>query len=200
MSNPGSFTPSAVPSPLTETQQPREVSRQRRQLRQQSSGDEFQEQVLRTLYMVRVAQQQHGDVLQELCSHKTHSEDDARPSPALIASPFGTSAQLEEFNSSLNENKKECLVKEVAQLAGNEVGAATRTILQYLMTDEVPTEYSWKGQKGKRKFCLLHFPGVIVQAIRRNKKLTSATKDEVEGAIKNWLRHATERVNAKAPR
>ncbi|XP_064469119.1 uncharacterized protein LOC135383679 [Ornithodoros turicata] len=87
MSNPGSLTPSAVPSPLTETQQPREVSRQRRQLRQQSSGDEFQKQVLRTLYMVRVAQQQHGDMLQELCSRKTHSEDYARPPPGTHCFP-----------------------------------------------------------------------------------------------------------------
>ncbi|XP_064463677.1 uncharacterized protein LOC135374675 [Ornithodoros turicata] len=158
-----------------------EEDQQPRRFRQPSSIQEFQKQVLRLLYILRHRQQQHGDMLQELCSRNAFPEQVLLP-PALIRAPFGSVAQLEEFNSQMNDTRKEQLVRELAELGGTEFGAATRTALQYIMTDFVACEYSWKGQKGKRKFCILCFPAIILACTFCTKSLVSQAPKEVCGS------------------
>ncbi|XP_064479624.1 uncharacterized protein LOC135392887 [Ornithodoros turicata] len=68
--------------------------------------EEFQRQVLRLLHIMRLALQQQGDLLQEVCSQNiTHSRAATSPT-TLVRTPFATSEDLEEFNSSLNEQKE----------------------------------------------------------------------------------------------
>ena len=39
----------------------------------------------------------------------------------------------------------------LSQHGGGDVGADTRTYLRMLMTDDLQMEFSWEGQKGKKK-------------------------------------------------
>ncbi|XP_064477497.1 uncharacterized protein LOC135391255 isoform X1 [Ornithodoros turicata] len=158
---------------------------------------EFQKQVLRLLHVVRFTLQQHSDVLQAICNQGVNNAVGQTAPNFLVKAAFATSEALEEFSKSLNEERQAQLVDEFSHLGGTDVRHATRSILSYLLTDTVAREYSWLGQKGKRKFSMLKFPPLIFQAVRRDKKLATATKSEVEGAIKSWLRHANERCKSK---
>ncbi|XP_064462703.1 uncharacterized protein LOC135373419 [Ornithodoros turicata] len=164
---------------------------------QRTSQEECNKQILRLLHVLRLTQQQHGEILQELCKQRVVINE-ATEVPLLVESPFTLVETLEAFNTSLDEIKERRLVKELAQLGGNDVRVATRRMLGYLMKDETAAEYSWLGKKGKRKFAFLKFPQVIVKAIRMNKNMSMATQDEVESTIKTWLRHAKERCGNKS--
>ncbi|XP_064462447.1 uncharacterized protein LOC135373097 [Ornithodoros turicata] len=157
----------------------------------------FQHRVWRLLHVMRLTQQRHGEVLQEICSQSVKHLTTPTPPNFLIKAAFTTSEALEEFDQSLNEEQQAQLVDELSHLGGTDVGQATRSILSYLLTGPAASEYSWLGQKGKKKFSTLKLPSLIFQAVRRNKKLATATKAEVETAIKSWLRHAKERCKSK---
>ncbi|XP_064460138.1 uncharacterized protein LOC135370340 [Ornithodoros turicata] len=89
------------------------------------------------------------------------------------------------------------MVEELAHLGGSEVRQSMRKILEYLLTDYVAAEFSWLGQKGKRKFWQLKPPQLIIRAVRKNIRLSAATRYEVESVIKTWLRNAKERCTSK---
>ncbi|XP_064467205.1 uncharacterized protein LOC135378195 [Ornithodoros turicata] len=163
---------------------------QPRELKKSLPREEYQRQTLRLLHMMRLTLMQHGELLQDLCSHRIDIHE-ARP--ALVQEPFVCSQALEEFSNSLNNSKTAQLVDELSHLGGNDVGQATRNMLCYLLTDSVASEYSWLGQKGKKKFPTLKLPGIIYKAVRGNAKTSGATKVDVECAIKSWLRHARDR-------
>ncbi|XP_064468828.1 uncharacterized protein LOC135383181 [Ornithodoros turicata] len=152
--------------------------------------EEFQRQAMRLLHMMRLTQLQHGEVLEELCSRHTRILEHC---PSMIQAPFTTTEDLEAFDSTLNESKTAQLIDELCRLGGNDVGHATRNILCYILTDSLAEQYSWIGQKGKRKFAVLKFPSIIFRAVRANTKTTTANKVEVETHIKAWLRHAKDR-------
>ncbi|XP_064463346.1 uncharacterized protein LOC135374291 isoform X2 [Ornithodoros turicata] len=158
--------------------------------------EDYGKQVLRLLQIIRLTQQEHGEVLQELTRQRLNY--DVSGSSPLVPFPFPSSEALEEFNSSLNEDLETQLVQELAQLGGNDVRSTTRKILEYLLTDSAASEFSWLGQKGKKKFGLLKLPQIIVRGVRANRKHSAATKDDVESTIKSWLRHAKDRLNSKA--
>ncbi|XP_064458910.1 uncharacterized protein LOC135369208 [Ornithodoros turicata] len=161
-----------------------------------ASTTEFQKQVLQLLHLVRLTQQRDSAVLHELCAQRVTSTA-AKPLGALIKQPFASSEDFEQFDSSLSEERKLLLAQELVCIGGNDVGHATRNILAYMLTNRVAEEYSWFGQKGKKKFCTLHAPLVIFEAIRMNRKFSGATRTEVECSIKSWLRHAKERRCSK---
>lgn len=153
---------------------------------------EFQRQVLRLLNLVRLTLQQQGELLQAIFDRQVNT-DAIIPASAMISAPFTTSEALEELNASLDEHRKAQHAQEFATLGGSDVGQAARNMLCYLMNDTVASEYNWLGQKGKKKFALLNFTRVIFQALRQNEKLT-ASRSDIEVAIKSWLCHTKERV------
>ncbi|XP_064469694.1 uncharacterized protein LOC135384422 [Ornithodoros turicata] len=160
----------------------------------------FQRQILRLLNLVRLTQQLHTDVLQAILDRHLNVDTGVNPgaaAAALIDGPFSTPEGLEEFCATLERPQKARLARELSTLGGGTVGQATRNMLSYLMTDDVANQYSWFGQKGKKKFAALNFTRVILDALRMNKAFTSASMSEVESAVKSWLRHAKERMTAR---
>ncbi|XP_064462501.1 uncharacterized protein LOC135373188 [Ornithodoros turicata] len=157
---------------------------------------DFQRQVLRILHIMRLAQQEQGDLLHEVSRQLVHSDPIVAEAP-LVPTPFASCEALVDFNDSLNEHMETRLVEELAQLGGSEVRQSTRKILEYLLTDYVAAEFSWLGQKGKRKFGQLKLPHLIIRAVRKNIRLSAATRYEVESEIKTWLRHAKERCTSQ---
>ncbi|XP_075735640.1 uncharacterized protein LOC142776235 [Rhipicephalus microplus] len=71
-------------------------------------------------------------------------------------------------------------------------GAAARRMLELLLSLEVAVQFSWAGQKGKRKFVDLGVTDVICKAVRRN--FPETKKNDIECVIKVWLRHAGEKL------
>uniref|UniRef100_A0A2R5L443 Putative secreted protein n=1 Tax=Ornithodoros turicata TaxID=34597 RepID=A0A2R5L443_9ACAR len=123
---------------------------------------DFQRQVLRILHIMRLAQQEQGDLLHEVSRQRVHSDPIVAEAP-LVPTPFASCEALVDFNDSLNEHMETRLVEELAQLGGSEVRQSTRKILEYLLTDYVAAEFSWLGQKGKRKFGQLKLPQLIIR-------------------------------------
>ncbi|XP_064479681.1 uncharacterized protein LOC135393011 [Ornithodoros turicata] len=89
---------------------------------------------MRLLHMMRLAQLQHGEVLEELCSRYTRVLEHC---PSMIRAPFTTTEDLEAFDSTLNESKTAQLIDELCRLGGYDVGHATRNILCYILTDSL---------------------------------------------------------------
>ncbi|XP_064463276.1 uncharacterized protein LOC135374210 [Ornithodoros turicata] len=81
---------------------------------------------------------------------------------------------------------------------GTNTKGATLRLLRPLMTDDVATDFSWKGGKGKIKFCYLLCCDAVFRCIKSNRLLKNTTDSEIECHIKSWLRHAKERIDRKA--
>ncbi|XP_064455056.1 uncharacterized protein LOC135366312 [Ornithodoros turicata] len=75
---------------------------QSRELKKSLPREEYQRQTLRLLHMMRLTVMQHGELLQDLCSHRIDIHE-ARP--ALVQEPFVCSQALQEFSNSLNNSK-----------------------------------------------------------------------------------------------
>lgn len=52
-------------------------------------------------------------------------------------------------------------ITNLKSLGGDNVSCNTRRVLEYLMTDNVAQNYSWVGNKGKKKFCELKVRQII---------------------------------------
>nr|XP_037291681.1 uncharacterized protein LOC119187705 isoform X1 [Rhipicephalus microplus] len=89
-------------------------------------------------------------------------------------------------------NIKLKLIQQLAGLGGSTFGAAARRMLELLLSLEVAVQFSWAGQKGKRKFVDLGVTDVICKAVRRN--FPETKKNDIECVIKVWLRHAGEKL------
>ncbi|KAH8025097.1 hypothetical protein HPB51_003013 [Rhipicephalus microplus] len=83
-------------------------------------------------------------------------------------------------------------IQQLAGLGGSTFGAAARRMLELLLSLEVAVQFSWAGQKGKRKFVDLGVTDVICKAVRRN--FPETKKNDIECVIKVWLRHAGEKL------
>lgn len=154
---------------------------------------EFQKQVLRQLQLMRLMIEQlserieRAQPVQKSCGHEGK--------PALVKEAFTSLQDFEEFDEGASKVKEQ-LLHEFQALGGVDVSGATKRILLYLMQDRVAQNYSWVGNKGKRKFCNLAVTPIIIDAVRSN-KLFTATVNEVEGVIKKWLQHASCRLKLK---
>lgn len=70
----------------------------------------FQRQVLRQLEVISLRQLQQGELLLTV-SQLSDPSPDPQPTAAMIEAPFNTLEQLNEFDASLDESKKDTLVK-----------------------------------------------------------------------------------------
>lgn len=83
-------------------------------------------------------------------------------------------------------------LQQFSGLGGASFGAATRRMLEMLLSHQVAIQYSWAGQKGKKKFMDLTVTAVICKAVRSI--FPDIKISDVEGVIKVWLRHAGEKL------
>ncbi|KAL1442998.1 hypothetical protein MTO96_030479, partial [Rhipicephalus appendiculatus] len=98
--------------------------------------------------------------------------------PAREISSAPVCRDRERDSSKINRNW--CAVSELSRgvqgrlhefqsLVGENVSAATKRLLLYIMEDAVAQHFSWVGSKGKHKFRDLNGTTVIMDAVRSNK-------------------------------
>ncbi|KAL3181570.1 hypothetical protein MRX96_036689 [Rhipicephalus microplus] len=102
--------------------------------------------------------------------------NNCRPLDNLEGPPFqqhyssqqGASFTALSYSSKKNNDLKTVQIQQLAGLGGSTFGAAARRMLELLLSLEVAVQFSWAGQKGKRKFVDLGVTDVICKAVRRN--------------------------------
>ncbi|XP_065286323.1 uncharacterized protein [Dermacentor albipictus] len=155
-------------------------------------SDDGIKQVIRLLQTVILRVEHLGsqlDVIKaKLCDQQLQPEAD------LLEKPFCDITEFELFDQGLSESDamKSKLVRELAALGGRNVSLSTRRILEALMTQEVAVQYSWLGQKGKKKFLSLTTCDLIYKSVKCT--FETVKRSEVEDVVKTWLRHAGEKL------
>lgn len=124
-------------------------------------------------------------------SHQNPSRDEDED---VLTQPFQDIEDFEKFDAGLGTNgrMKTSLVHQLAGLGGSAAAPATRRILEAIMGQKVAVQYSWLGQKGKKKFSVLNVAGLIIRAVKQN--FDDAKQADVENVIKTWLRHSGEKL------
>ncbi|CAN7983122.1 unnamed protein product [Ixodes hexagonus] len=150
---------------------------------------------MRTLHTIQMRVEHQGRQLDGLtrllCDgvpRATSAEEDA------LKQPFEDLKAFLKFDSDLSsdEKKRTLLLHQFTGLGGTSMGSATRNILEVLLSQKVAVNFSWIGQKGKRKFCELNVADIIYRAVKAN--VECANKTDVQTVIKVWLRHAGEKL------
>uniref|UniRef100_A0A224Z4C5 Zinc finger protein n=1 Tax=Rhipicephalus zambeziensis TaxID=60191 RepID=A0A224Z4C5_9ACAR len=157
---------------------------------------EFQKQVLRQLQVMRILIEQVHDRLDR--SQAPTQQCPEAVTPALITKAFSSLEEFLEFDNNTPAIREQ-LLHEFQSLGGDNVSAATKRILVYIMDDTVAQHYSWIGNKGKRKFRDLNTMPVIMDAVKSNRSFDATANDD-EVVVKKWLQHASCRLKLKQDR
>uniref|UniRef100_A0A1E1XPZ7 DUF4806 domain-containing protein n=1 Tax=Amblyomma sculptum TaxID=1581419 RepID=A0A1E1XPZ7_AMBSC len=165
--------------------QQQQAPRQKKQL----LDEDFKQEVLTRLAVLRVVQKQHGELLLGLCNSSTTREAAVADTPT-IKQPFEDAQQLVHFDSGLSQSTKAILIHDFTAIGGTTPESCTRRILRSVMVDKVASLFSFHGKKGKLAFSDLQICSCIVAAV---KAVHSCNDHQVETAIKDWLRHAPAR-------
>ncbi|XP_064467963.1 uncharacterized protein LOC135378797 [Ornithodoros turicata] len=152
---------------------------------------EFQRQVLRLLNIIRLNQQQQGDLLYGFTSLKSSTVMPEQP--IIVPEPLDTIEQLDQFEKQLTPETEKQLALELARLGGTSCKIAVKRMLCHLLTNKLAMLFSWLGNKGKDSFKHLKIVSIMLRGVRQIKKLEKTTEFDVETEIKSWLRHAKER-------
>ncbi|XP_042147875.1 uncharacterized protein LOC121836764 [Ixodes scapularis] len=142
---------------------------------------------------MRLMLEQNRELLEALQAGNMRSEAIV---PSLLPEPFNDMQEFTSFDETIQEATRDQLIANLKSFGGDNVSCNTRRVLEYLMTDNVAQNYSWIGNKGKKKFCELKVKQIITDAVRSNPKFT-ATVDDVEREIKKWLQHASCRIKLR---
>ncbi|KAM7288184.1 uncharacterized protein ISCGN_031873 [Ixodes scapularis] len=118
----------------------------------------FQKQVLRHLQVMRLMLEQNRELLEALQAGNMRSEAIV---PSLLPEPFNDMQEFTSFDETIQEATRDQLIANLKSFGGDNVSCNTRRVLEYLMTDNVAQNYSWIGNKGKKKFCELKVKQII---------------------------------------
>ncbi|KAK8760805.1 hypothetical protein V5799_027929 [Amblyomma americanum] len=151
------------------------------------------EQIMKLLHTIDMRVEQQGRQL-DVISRRLSSGFTYAVRSEVVTRPFNEVSAFEEFDSQLgmNEGLKTRLLQQLCGLGGVAAPPATRNVLEALMTPKVAVNYSWLGQKGKKKFCSLNVADVILRAVKQN--FSESTQCDVINVVKVWLRHSAEKL------
>ncbi|XP_063220044.1 uncharacterized protein LOC134529655 [Bacillus rossius redtenbacheri] len=85
------------------------------------------------------------------------------------------------------------LILSLKVIGGNHLQGSVTNLLKRMLTNQLATEYSWLGAKGKKNFRKLELSHVVMRVVRFH--YPSATETEVSIIISNWLKHAKKRCS-----
>lgn len=86
---------------------------------------------------------------------------------------LNTSAEVEEFQDSLDDDSKKKLINAMASLQGGEhAGEICRAVMRSIMTNNCMSQFSGTGQKGKIAFIGTPLYKIILSAVRKASKKT----------------------------
>lgn len=112
---------------------------------------------------VHQAQIEHGRLLATLVGSNDCSCKTPMTPTDLVSSPFKTYQNLKSVDSLLTGEVADAFVRELQRLQGSNLGATTRRIMAHLLTDELGSQFSWLGRKGKENFSELKLSGLILR-------------------------------------
>ncbi|XP_064465157.1 uncharacterized protein LOC135376554 [Ornithodoros turicata] len=161
----------------------------------------FQKRVLTLLHSIRYEVQdissQLSHSLSKLSIHKDVDEHEK-----LFEEPINNLDDFVEFDNQLRNNKqKQTEVRTfLAMFGGRGTADHVARILSRVITNDLATEFSWFGARGKRSFKDLAFADLLCESIRSSlpKDKQNTTFKDIEDAVKSWLRHAKERKDRQA--
>ncbi|KAL1477861.1 hypothetical protein MTO96_035414 [Rhipicephalus appendiculatus] len=156
---------------------------------------EYIQQMYRTLQNVAISEEQ-GRQLDAIQRRLCHEIPQAN-SKDVVERQFSDVEEFENFDAEIavNATKKAQLLYQLSGIGRASIGAATRRILELLLSHEVAVQYSWAGQKGKKKFMALNTAEVIFRVVKQG--FSEAKRSDVEAVIKVWLRHSGEKLRKK---
>ncbi|XP_037561639.2 uncharacterized protein LOC119440843 [Dermacentor silvarum] len=149
---------------------------------------EFQREVLTRLSVLRIVQQQQGELLTALTTRCTVKQSDN--APQVVVGQFDSYDELKKFDQTLTGPVKEAVVQQLANIGGPSPESCTRRVLRSVLSDKLASTFSWHGRKGKNAFDCLLLSKCIVDAVKVTHKCDNFV---VESASKDWLRHAPAR-------
>ncbi|XP_064472633.1 uncharacterized protein LOC135387302 [Ornithodoros turicata] len=163
----------------------------------------FQKRVLSLLHFIRYEVQDHSGlltrILSKLDSYKGEEEEEK-----LFGEPTDSLSDFLEFDKELRVGKqKQVQVRTfLGKFGGRDTADQVARMLSRVLTDNLATEFSWCGARGKQAFKDLAFVDILCESVTSSsaKHKENATFRDVEEAVKSWLRHAKERMDRKTER
>ncbi|KAK4882171.1 hypothetical protein RN001_005490 [Aquatica leii] len=174
-------------------------------LRYPTISDEFQQQILVELNLIKNILQEHSEnfkillntssrQVQEISNTETSSEFEN----LIMLLPLN-SERLEIFEQLVNADKRlqGLMVNELSRMGGRDPKQMTKKIMYRVITNKTGQLYSWEGAKGKRPFKVLTLSKIILNAVRKNPGTAEATDLTIIDTIKSWLVKAKARADSK---
>ncbi|CAH1163217.1 unnamed protein product [Phaedon cochleariae] len=114
--------------------------------------------------------------------------------------PVKNDEELNNFELFLSEDRNHNkFIQYVTKLGGSTLPEAVRRTMERVISDDLIQQYSWLGQKHKKIFGILRMAQGMKDGIKRNKILQeSVTEAGIECCMRNWMRHAKDRINKRS--
>ncbi|KAK4883183.1 hypothetical protein RN001_006502 [Aquatica leii] len=116
------------------------------------------------------------------------------PEKFPVSFPLRNNSHVEELENyiALKENL-DSLAVFLSSLGGRDVNNRVNVILHYVFDDRLASTYNFCGKRSNKTAIKdLHLRKAIIDSIKRVS--TQTTEKEIDSTIKNWLKHAPERV------
>ncbi|KAL1436886.1 hypothetical protein MTO96_049282 [Rhipicephalus appendiculatus] len=126
--------------------------------------EEFQREVLTRLSVLRIVQQQHGELLTALTTR--HTMKDTDKGPAVIVGRFDNHDELQKFDQTLTGSVREALIQQLATIGGPNPESSARRVLRTVLSDKLAAKFSWNGRKGKDAFESLNLSKCVVERVQ----------------------------------
>ncbi|XP_031357213.1 uncharacterized protein LOC116181090 isoform X1 [Photinus pyralis] len=113
--------------------------------------------------------------------------------------PITKSADLATTETCIKEKEIfNLLVSHLSRLGGKDVTSKTNNMMRQLLSNDLATKYSFMGSRQEKKaFNDLLVKTAVVRAVQRSCTSTVVSDDQVHTAIKIWLKHAPQRLQAE---
>ncbi|KAK4878757.1 hypothetical protein RN001_011263 [Aquatica leii] len=116
------------------------------------------------------------------------------PEKFPVSFPLRNNSYVEELENyiALKENL-DSLAVFLSSLGGRDVNNRVNVILRYVFDDRLASTYNFCGKRSNKTAIKdLHLRKAVIDSIKRVS--TQTTEKEIDSTIKNWLKHAPERV------
>ncbi|XP_068918021.1 uncharacterized protein [Tenebrio molitor] len=154
---------------------------------------DFETIVLETISKIEAHVENHSAILNRLLKSQDLNVTPLPQKPLdLPLFPIKDVADFKEFDKKLNisETLKSYMKAKLSTLGGTSAQNATRSILRFLLTNEVAQCYNWKGH-GKYPFESTAILKVINEIVQSN---YDGNETQISTTIKEWLKNASTRT------
>jgi hypothetical protein len=148
---------------------------------------------LETISKIEAHVENHSAILNRLLKSQDLNVTPLPQKPLdLPLFPIKDVADFKEFDKKLNisETLKSYMKAKLSTLGGTSAQNATRSILRFLLTNEVAQCYNWKGH-GKYPFESTAILKVINEIVQSN---YDGNETQISTTIKEWLKNASTRT------